>query len=34
MSAYTIVQINITKNKPYQEYLKKVTPVVHKYKGQ
>jgi uncharacterized protein (DUF1330 family) len=34
MSAYVIVQINIIKNEPYQEYLKKVTPVVHKYKGQ
>ena len=34
MAAYVIVQINITEHKPYKEYLKKVTPIVSKYKGE
>ena len=34
MSAYVIVQINVTNNEPYKEYLKKVTPIVEKYKGE
>ena len=34
MSAYVIVQINVTNNEPYKEYLKKVTPIVHKYQGE
>jgi len=33
MSAYAIVQINVTNKENYQEYLKKVTPIVEKYNG-
>ena len=33
MSAYIIVQINITNKEPYKEYLKQVTPIVEKYGG-
>tara|TARA_Y100000590_G_C15507872_1_gene934247 strand:- start:549 stop:836 length:288 start_codon:yes stop_codon:yes gene_type:complete len=34
MSAYAIVQINITNNEPYKEYLKHVTSIVEKYQGE
>ena len=34
MSAYAIVQINITKPEPYKKYLKQVTPIVEKYNGE
>ena len=34
MSAYIIVQINITNKNPYKEYLKKVTPIAEKYGGE
>ena len=34
MSAYIIVQINITNKEPYKEYLKQVTPIVKKYGGE
>jgi len=34
MSTYVIVQINITNEEPYREYLKKVTPIVEKYNGE
>ena len=34
MSAYIIVQINITENEPYKEYLKQVTRIAEKYGGQ
>lgn len=34
MSAYAIVQINITNNEPYKEYLEHVTSIVEKYQGE
>ena len=34
MSAYIIVQINITNKEPYKEYLKQVTPIAKKYGGE
>lgn len=34
MSAYAIVQINVTNKENYQEYLNKVTPIVKKYNGE
>ena len=34
MSAYIIVQINITNKEPYKEYLKQVTPIAEKYGGE
>jgi len=34
MSAYAIVQINITNNEPYKDYLSQVTPIVEKYNGE
>ena len=34
MSAYVIVQINVTNNEPYKKYLEKVTPIVQKYQGE
>ena len=34
MSAYIIVQINITNKEPYKEYLKQVTPIAEKYRGE
>ena len=34
MSAYIIVQINITNKERYKEYLKKVTPIAKKYGGE
>ncbi len=34
MSAYAIVQINVTNQDNYQEYLKKVTPIVEKFQGE
>ena len=34
MPAYIIVQVNITNNVKYKEYLKQVTEIVEKYKGQ
>jgi len=33
MSAYIIVQINITNKEPYKEYLNQVTPIVKKFGG-
>ena len=34
MSAYVLVQINITNSESYKGYLEKVTPTVKKYKGE
>ena len=34
MSAYIVVQINIKNKEPYKEYLRQVTPIVEKYKGE
>ena len=34
MSAYILVQINITNPESYKEYLKQVTPTVVKYGGE
>ena len=34
MSAYIIVQINITNKEPYKEYLEKVTSIALKYGGE
>ena len=34
MSAYAIVQINITNKEPYKEYIKQAKPIVEKYKGE
>tara|TARA_Y100001970_G_scaffold283621_1_gene399273 strand:+ start:2542 stop:2829 length:288 start_codon:yes stop_codon:yes gene_type:complete len=34
MSAYAIVQINVTNPELYKDYLKKVTPIVEKYNGE
>ena len=34
MSAYIIVQINITNKDAYKEYLKQVTPIAKKYGGE
>ena len=34
MSAYAIVQINITNSEPYKDYLSQVTPIVEKYNGE
>ena len=34
MSAYIIVQINITNKDAYKEYLKQVTPIAEKYGGE
>ena len=34
MSAYVLVQINITNVEPYKDYLKQVTPTVEKYEGE
>ena len=34
MTAYIIVQINITNKEPYKEYLNKVTSIVKKYGGE
>ena len=34
MTAYAIVQINITNPEDYKEYLKQVTPIVEKYGGE
>jgi len=34
MSAYAIVQINVTSQNNYKEYLNKVTPIVKKFKGE
>lgn len=34
MSAYIIVQINITNKEPYKEYLRQVTNIVEKYGGE
>lgn len=34
MSAYIIVQINITNKEAYKEYLKQVTLIAEKYQGQ
>ena len=33
MSAYVIVQINITNEEKYKEYLNKVTNIVEKFNG-
>ena len=34
MSAYVIVQINVTNQINYKEYLNKVTPIVQKFNGE
>ena len=34
MPGYAIVQINITNEEPYKEYLKQVTAIVNKYQGE
>jgi len=34
MTAYAIVQINITNPEDYKEYLTQVTPIVEKYGGE
>ena len=34
MSAYIIVQINITNKEPYKEYLKQVTAIATKFGGE
>ena len=34
MSAYAIVQINVTNQENYKEYLKNVTPIVEKFRGE
>ena len=34
MPAYIIVQVNITNNVKYKEYLKQVSEIVEQYKGQ
>ena len=34
MSAYIIVQINITNKEPYKEYLNQVTSIVKKFGGE
>ena len=33
MSAYAIVQINVTNKEPYKEYIRQATPIIEKYKG-
>ncbi len=33
MSAYAIVQINVTNTEPYKEYIRQATPIIEKYKG-
>jgi len=33
MSAYFIIQINVTNHENYKEYLSKVTPIVEKFGG-
>ena len=34
MSAYAILQINITNQENYKEYLNQVTTIVKKYQGE
>ena len=34
MSAYAIVQINVTNQENYKDYLNRVTPIVDKFKGE
>jgi len=34
MSAYAIVQINVTNQEKYKDYLKEVTPIVEKFNGE
>ena len=34
MSAYVIVQINVTNNQNYKKYLDQVTPIVKRFQGE